>query len=153
MLFVVDLAALTIPQHFLASSSPPHTPYDDAKLASYTSALSATFLSLPLYYLSSKFLPILLVTYFDGATKVNPLALPIVIAFNIPTGYALQTLLTRYGIKGVLAALTNVWVTGTGLIYYGIAGAEAYGAQAVDALWLVSIGVSVAATYGFVLWR
>jgi len=97
---LVDIAALVIPQYFLASSVPPHTPYDDLKLTSYTSLLSATFLSLPLYYLSSKFLPMTLVTYFDAATSVKTLPLPTLIAMNLPTGYALQTLLTRYGVKG-----------------------------------------------------
>jgi hypothetical protein len=150
-LYIVDIASLIVPQHFFANSVPPHTPYDDRKLASYTSLLSATFISLPLYYLSAKFLPTTLVTHFDAATSVLPLPLPIVIALNIPVGYALQTLLARYGVKGGIAALLNVLLTGSGTIYYGIAGAEIQGVQVVDTLWLVSIAVGVAATYGFVI--
>jgi hypothetical protein len=150
-LYIVDIASLIVPQYFFANSVPPHTPYDDQKLASYTSLLSATFISLPLYYLSAKFLPMTLVTHFDTATSVLPLPLPIVIALNIPVGYALQTLLARYGVKGAIAALSNVLVTGSGTIYYGIAGAEIQGVQVIDTLWLVSIAVGIAATYGFVI--
>lgn len=90
-------------------------------------------------------------THFDAATSVLPLPLPTVIALNIPVGYALQTLLARYGVKGGIAALLNVLLTGSGTIYYGIAGAEIQGVQVVDTLWLVSIAVGVAATYGFVI--
>ena len=150
-LYVVDIASLVLPQHFLANSIPPHTPYDDIRLTSYTSLLSATFLSLPVYYLSAKLLPLTLVTYFDKATSVQPLPLPSVIAFNLPAGYALQKLLERYGVKGAIAALLNALVTGSGLMYYGISGAEAKGVQSVDTLYLVGIVVSILATYGFVL--
>jgi hypothetical protein len=115
------------------------------------SLLTATFISIPLYSLSAKFLPMTLVTYFDAATSVLRLPLPIVIALNIPVGYALQTLLARYGVKGAIAALANVLVTGSGTLYYGIAGAELKGVQLVDTMWLVSIAVGIAATYGFVL--
>jgi hypothetical protein len=113
--------------------------------------LSATFLSLPVYYLSAKFLPLTLVTYFDKATSVQPLPLPSLIAFNLPAGYALQKLLERYGVKGAIAALLNALVTGSGLMYYGISGAEAKGVQSVVTLYLVGIMVSILATYGFVL--
>jgi len=150
-LYIVDIASLALPQHFLANSIPPHTPYDDVRLTSYTTLLSATFLSLPLYYLSAKFLPLTLVTYFDKATSVQTLPLPTVIALNLPVGYALQRLLARYGIKGAFAALLNALVTGSGLMYYGISGAEAKGVQSVDTLYLASIVVSIVATYGFVL--
>jgi hypothetical protein len=96
-------------------------------------------------------LPTILVTYFDAATSVRPLPLPIVILLNLPTGYALQTLLTRYGIKGALAALANVLITGTGTLYYGVAGAEIKGIQSINAMWISSIVVSIVATYLFVL--
>jgi len=92
-----------------------------------------------------------LVSYFDGATSIAPLPIPLLIALNLPVGYALETLLTRYGVKGALTALTNVLVTGTASMYYGIAGAEVKGVQNIDTMWLVSIAVSIAATYVFVL--
>jgi hypothetical protein len=149
-LYTVDLASLVIPQYFLATSTPPHTPYDDKKLTAYTALMCATFLSLPTYYLSTKYLPMTLVTYFDAVTSLSALPLPSIIALNIPAGYSLQVLLARYGVKGALAAVANVLVTGTGLMYYGVAGAEAKGVQIVDTMWVVSIVVSVIATYGFV---
>jgi len=135
----------------VASSVPPHTPYDDLKLTGYASLLSAIFLSLPLYYLEAKYLPSILVTYFDKATSVKTLPLPYVIALNVPIGYSLQTLLSRYGAKGALVALSNVLVTGTATLYYGVAGAEARGVQLIDTIWAVSILVSITATYLFVL--
>jgi hypothetical protein len=92
-----------------------------------------------------------LVTYFDAATSISTLPLPTIIATNLPMGYALQTLLTRYGVKGALTALANVLVTGSGLMYYGVAGAELRGIQIIDAIWLGSVGVSILATYLFVL--
>ena len=92
-----------------------------------------------------------LVTHFDGAQSVRPMALPIYIALNLPTGYAIQTLLTRYEVKGAFTALANVLVTGTGLMYYGIAGAELKGIQVIDTMWIISIAVSIVATYLFVL--
>jgi hypothetical protein len=150
-LYIVDIISLVIPQYFLSGSVPPHTPYDDTKLSSYTSLLNATFLSLPLYYLSVKFLPMTLITYFDGATSVRPLPIPMLIAFNLPVGYALETLLTRYGVKGALTALANVFATGSATMYYGLAGAELQGVQTIETIWLVSLVVSIAATYIFVL--
>ena len=108
-------------------------------------------MSLPLYYLSAKYLPITLITYFDAATSINTLPLPTLIAMNLPIGYALETLLTRYGVKGAFTALANVLVTGSGLMYYGVAGAELKGIQIIDAIWLGSVAVSVLATYIFVL--
>jgi hypothetical protein len=149
-LYAVDLASLVVPQYFLATSTPPHTPYDDRKLAAYTSLMSATFLSLPIYYLATTYLPLTLVTYFDSVTLLRALPLPSIIALNLPAGYSLQTLLARYGVKGVLTALADVLVTGSGLMYYGVSGAEAKGVQIVDTMWILSIAVSVAATYGFV---
>jgi hypothetical protein len=147
----VDLATLVVPQYFLALSVPVRTPYDDIKLSFYASLLSATFLSLPLFYLCAKFLPMTLTTYFDRVTSVRTIPLPIYIAINLPTGYAIQTLLTRYGIKGAFAALADILVTGTGLMYYGLAGAELKGVQVIVALWIVSAIVSMAAMYLFVL--
>jgi hypothetical protein len=81
------------------------------------------------------------------------MTLPICIVLNIPTGYAIQTLLTRYGLKGAFVALINVFVTGSGLMYYGVAGAELKGVQVVDSMWVVSVAVSMVATYIFVLRR
>jgi hypothetical protein len=150
-LYIVDITSLIVPQYLLASSTPPHTPYDDLRLLSYTSLLSATFLSLPLYYLSAKFMPMTLVTYFDAVVSVNPVPLPIVILLNVTAGYSLETLLTRYGVKGALVALANLLVTGTGLIYYGAVGAELKGVLIVDTIWLISTAISIVATYGFVL--
>jgi len=92
-----------------------------------------------------------LITYFDGATSVAPVPIPVLIALNLPVGYALETLLTRYGFKGALTALANVLITGTAAMYYGIAGAEIKGVQSIDTIWLVSLTVSIAATYIFVL--
>jgi hypothetical protein len=112
--------------------------------------MSATFLSLPIYYLATTYLPLTLVTYFDSVTLLRALPLPSIIALNLPAGYSLQTLLARYGVKGVLTALADVLVTGSGLMYYGVSGAEAKGVQIVDTMWILSIAVSVAATYGFV---
>lgn len=108
-------------------------------------------MSLPLYYLSAKYLPMTLVTYFDAATSINTLPLPTLIAMNLPLGYALEALLTRYGVKGAFTALANVLVTGSGLMYYGVAGAELKGIQIIDAIWLGSVAVSILATYLFVL--
>jgi len=150
-LYIVDIVSLFLPQYFLAGSTPPHTPYDDTRLFLYTSLLSATFLSLPLYYLSTKFLPMTLVTYFDGAKSIAPLPIPMLIALNLPVGYALETLLTRYGVKGAVTAFANVLVTGTAAMYYGISGAELKGVQNIETMWLVSLAVSIAATYIFVL--
>jgi hypothetical protein len=104
-----------------------------------------------LYYLSAKFLPITLVTYFDAVVSVNPMPLPVIVLLNIPVGYSLETLLTRYGVKGALAALANLLATGTGLMYYGIVGAELKGVQIINAIWLFSLVISIAAIYGFVL--
>ena len=92
-----------------------------------------------------------LVTYFDGATSLSPQPIPLLIALNLPVGYALETLLTRYGVKGALAALFNSLVTGTAAMYYGIAGAELQGVQSVETMWIVSLAFSIAATYIFVL--
>ena len=92
-----------------------------------------------------------LVTYFDATTSINTLPLPTIIAINLSTGYALQTLLTRYGVKGALTALANVLVTGSGLMYYGLAGAEIKGVQIIDAIWVGSVTLSILATYVFVL--
>jgi hypothetical protein len=92
-----------------------------------------------------------LVTYFDAATSITTLPLPTIIAMNLPMGYALQTLLTRYGVKGAFTALANVLVTGSGLMYYGVAGAEVHGIQIIDAIWVGSVAVSILATYLFVL--
>jgi hypothetical protein len=77
--------------------------------------------------------------------------LPIFICLNLPTGYAIQTLLTRYGVKGAFTALANVLVTGSGMMYYGVAGAELKGIQIIDTMWIISVTVSIAATYLFVL--
>ena len=149
-LFLVDLTSLVVPQYFLATSVPPHTPYDDIKLSSYTTLMSATFISLPVYYLSIKVLPMTMATYFDKVTSLEVLPLPSIIALNLPAGYSLQALLARYGVKGLLAAAANVLITGTGMMYYGISGAEVKGVEIVNTMWMVSIGVSAAATYGFV---
>ena len=92
-----------------------------------------------------------LVTYFDAAKSVRPMPLPIFIGLNLPTGYAIQTLLTRYGVKGALTALANVLVTASGLMYYGIAGAELKGVQIIDTMWIISVAVSIVSTYLFVL--
>jgi len=150
-LLVVDVVSLVAPQYFLAASVPPHTPYEDKKLTVYTTILSATFLSLPLYYLSTKYLPLTLVSYFDAVTSLTTLPIPTLIAVNLPAGYALQTLLERYGVKGAIASLLNVLVTGTGTLYYGVTGAEIKGVQVLDTIWIVSMIVSLAATYGFVI--
>lgn len=77
--------------------------------------------------------------------------LPIFIGLNLPTGYAIQTLLTRYGVKGAFTALANVLVTGSGMIYYGVVGAELKGIQIIDTMWIISVAVSIVATYLFVL--
>jgi hypothetical protein len=146
-LYFVDIASLIAPQYFLASSVPPHTPYDDNRLSLYTTVLSSTFLSLPLYALCIKFVPIALTTYFDGVKSVSPQPIHILIAFNLPAGYALHTLLERYGLKGALTSLANVLVTGSGLIYYGLSGAELPGVQVIDTIWIVSVAASIAATY------
>ena len=92
-----------------------------------------------------------LVTYFDAAKSVRPIPLPIFIGLNLPTGYAIQTLLTRYGVKGAFTALANVLITGTGLMYYGVPGAELKGVHIIDIMWIISMAVSMAATYLFVL--
>jgi hypothetical protein len=150
-LYFIDIASLVIPLIFLATSVPPHTPYDDLQLSAYTSLLSATFLSLPLFYLSSRFLPVTLMTYFDRVTTVHIMPLPYFILLNLPAGYALQKLLTRYGVKGALVAFANVLITGSGLMYYNLAGAEVHGVQIVNGIWIASLLVSILATYGFVI--
>jgi hypothetical protein len=150
-LYFIDIASLVIPLIFLATSVPPHTPYDDWQLSAYTSLLSATFLSLPLFYLSTRFLPVTLMTYFDRVTTVHIMPLPYFILLNLPAGYALQKLLTRYGVKGALVAFANVLITGSGLMYYSLAGAEAHGVQIVNGIWIVSLLLSILATYVFVI--
>jgi hypothetical protein len=150
-LYFIDIASLVVPLIFLATSVPLHTPYDDLQLSAYTSLLSATFLSLPLFYLSSRFLPVTLMTYFDRVTTVHIMPLPYFILLNLPAGYALQKLLTRYGVKGALVAFANVLITGSGLMYYNLAGAEVHGVQIVNGIWIASLLVSILATYGFVI--
>jgi hypothetical protein len=150
-LYFIDIFSLVFPLVFLATSVAPYTPYDDLQLSTYTSLLSATFLSLPLFYLSARFLPLTLTMYFDGATSVNPMPLPYFIALNIPAGFALQKLLARYGVKGALVVVANILITGSGLMYYGVAGAEIRGVEVINGMWIVSLLVSMLATYGFVL--
>ena len=77
--------------------------------------------------------------------------LPIFIVFNIPTGYAIQTLLTRYGVKGAFTALANDFIAGAGLMYYGISGAMLQGIYIINTMWIVSVATSIIATYIFVL--
>lgn len=101
--------------------------------------------------MSAKFVPTTLVAYFDKAASVRPLPLPIFIGLNLSTGYAIQRLLAQYGVKGAFVTLANVLLTGTRLMSYGIAGAELKGVQVIDTIWIVSLGVSIAATYLFVL--
>ena len=151
LLYIIEIAALVGPLFFLATSMPPHTPYDDLQLSTYMSLLSTTFLSLPLFYLSARFLPLIVTTYFDRMTTVHVMPLPYLLLLNIPTGFALQTLLTRYGFKGVLVAIANILITGTGLMYYGLAGAELKGVEIINGMWIVSLLVSILATYVFVL--
>lgn len=47
-------------------------------------------------------------------------------------------------------AFANVLLTGTGLMYYGIAGAELKSVQVIDTIRIVSLGVSIAAKYIFI---
>jgi hypothetical protein len=152
-LYLVDITSLVITRDFISSSAPPKTPFDDTELSWYTSLLSATFLTLPLYFLFSKCLPSTLVSHFDSVASVEVLPLPILVFINLPAGYALQTLLTRYRLKGVLAALSNVVITGTGLMYFGLVGADIYGVEMVNAMWLLGIIVSSAATYFIVVYN
>jgi hypothetical protein len=150
-LYFIDIGSLVIPFIFLATSVPLRTPYDDLQLSTYTSLLSATFLSLPLFYLSSRLLPVTLTTYFDRVTNVHTTPIHYFILLNLPAGFAVQKLLTRYGVKGALAAIANVLITGSGLMYYSLAGAELHGVQVVNGIWIASLLVSMLATYGFVI--
>ena len=151
LLYIIEIVALVAPLYFVATSVPPHTLYDDLQLSTYTSLLCTTFLSLPLFYLSSRFLPLTMTTYFDRTTAVHVMPLPYFLVSNIPTGFALQTLLTRYGVKGALVAFANILITGTGLMYYGLEGAQLQGVEIINGMWIVSLLVSLLATYVFVL--
>jgi len=150
LLYIIQIATLVAPLYFLATSVPPHTLYEDLELSTYTSLLCATFLSLPLFYLFTRFLPFTMTTYFDRTT-VQVMPLPYFLMSNIPTGFALQTLVTRYGLKGALVACANIMITGTGLMYYGLKRAELQGVEIINGMWIVSLLVSLLATYVFVL--
>jgi hypothetical protein len=150
-LLCVDIASISIPIFLLKRTpQPPRTLYNDTKLSSYGTLLSAIFLSLPIYYISAKWLPVVLVSHFDGVRNVLPLPIPLLIALNLPMGYALETLVTRYGAYGTAVALADVFITGTHRLFLGV-NVDIEGIAVVQGMWILSILVSISATYIFVV--
>src|SRR5205085_690576 len=115
----------------------------------YTTLLSATFLSLPVFYISARYLPEVLINHFHGLRYLYSLPIPLLIVINLPIGYALQSLLTRYGKKGAWVALANVVLTGAGRIYSGL-DTDKTGTGVILGTWIVSLLVSIFAIYIFV---
>jgi len=147
----VDITSLITPFYILNTTAHlSHITYNDKQLSSYATLLSAIFLSLPIYYISAKYLPVLLVTHFEGLRNLYPLPISLLIAINLPAGYALDTILTRYGRKGALVALANVIVTVSGRMYLGL-DVDIEGVGIILGLWVGSILVSISATYIFIL--